>query len=99
VQPKPPHQSGTLSAYKTIKLTKRKEMKTITRQQLPEKFELKLDEQLDQLKKLVLNNYKDTTADKMELDLFFKVHEIGKTAMESYMLKKTMNSSRYTILQ
>ena len=74
-------------------------MKTITRQQLPEKFELKLDEQFDQLKKLVLNKYKDTTADKMELDLFSKVHEIGKTAMESCMLKKTMNSSRYTILQ
>ena len=74
-------------------------MKTITRQQLPEKFELKLDEQFDQLKKLVLNKYKDTTADKMELDLFHKVHEIGKIAMESYMLKKTMNSNRHTILQ
>ena len=64
-------------------------------QTLPKGFEDKLDEQLAELKKLVLDNYEDATADKMEWDLFFKVQEIGRTALESYMVKKTTDSNQY----
>jgi len=58
---------------------------------LPKNIESKLDAQLADLKQMILDNYKDATADKMELDLLVKLQDIGKTSMEGYMLKKTQN--------
>ena len=59
--------------------------------ELPKNIEEKLDAQLADLKKMILDNYSDATADKMELDVLTKVQGIGKTSMEAYMLKKTQN--------
>jgi len=58
---------------------------------LPKNIEEKLDAQLADLKKMILDNYRDATAYKMEVDVFTKVQDIGKTSMEGYMLKKTQN--------
>ena len=58
---------------------------------LPTNIEEKLDAQLADLKQMILDNYRDATADKMELDLLVKLQDIGKTSMEGYMLKKTQN--------
>lgn len=55
---------------------------------LPTKIEEKIDAQIAELKNMILENYKDTTADKMELDLFIKLQDIGKTSMQGYMEKK-----------
>ena len=40
---------------------------------LPKNIEEKLDAQLADLKQMILDNYKDATADKMELDVLVKV--------------------------
>ena len=58
---------------------------------LPKNIEEKLDIQLGELKQMILDNYRDATADKMELDIFVKLQDIGKVSMEGYMLKKTQN--------
>ena len=58
---------------------------------LPKDIEDKLDAQIAGLKQMILDNYKDATADKMELDLLVKLQDIGKTSMEGYMLKKTQS--------
>jgi hypothetical protein len=58
---------------------------------LPKNIEEKLDAQLADLKKMILDNYRDATAYKMEVDILTKVQDIGKTSMEGYMLKKTQN--------
>jgi hypothetical protein len=58
---------------------------------LPKNIEKRIDAQIAELKQMVLDNYRDATADKMELDLFVKLQDIGKTSMEGYMLKKTQN--------
>jgi len=58
---------------------------------LPKNIEEKLDAQLADLKQMILDNYRDATAYKMEVDVFTKVQDIGKTSMEGYMLKKTHN--------
>ena len=58
---------------------------------LPKNIEEKLDAQMIELKQMILDNYRDSTADKMELDLLVKLQDIGKTSMEGYMLKKTQN--------
>ncbi len=55
---------------------------------LPKKIEDKLDKQLSELKKMILDNYDDSTADVMELNLFSRLQDIGKTSMEGYMKKK-----------
>ena len=55
---------------------------------LPKNIENKLDEQLSELKKMILDNYDDSTADVMELTIFSKLQDIGKTSMEGYMKKK-----------
>lgn len=55
---------------------------------LPTNIEDKIDAQLLELKNMILNNYKESTADKMELDIFMKLQDIGKTSMEAYMEKK-----------
>ena len=60
-------------------------------QTLPKDIENKIDAQIAELKEMILDNYRDTTADKMELDLLVKLQDIGKTSMEGYMLKKTQN--------
>jgi len=58
---------------------------------LPKNIEEKLDAQLADLKKMILDNYRDATAYEMEVDVLTKVQDIGKTSMEGYMLKKTQN--------
>jgi len=58
---------------------------------LPTNIEEKLNIQLGELKQMILDNYRDATADKMELDIFVKLQDIGKVSMEGYMLKKTQN--------
>jgi len=58
---------------------------------LPKDIEEKLDAQLANLKQMILDNYRDATAYKMEVDILSKVQDIGKTSMEGYMLKKTQN--------
>ena len=63
-----------------------KEIKT-----LPKDIENKIDAQIAELKQMILDNYKDATADQMELSLFEKLQGIGKTSMEGYMLKKTLD--------
>ena len=55
---------------------------------LPKNIEDKLDKQLSELKKMILDNYDDSTADVMELNLFSRLQDIGKTSMEGYMKKK-----------
>ena len=55
---------------------------------LPKNIENKLDKQLSELKKMILDNYDDSTADVMELTLFSRLQDIGKTSMEGYMEKK-----------
>ena len=62
---------------------------------LPKDIENKIDAQVAELKQMILDNYKDATADQMELDLLEKLQGIGKTSMEGYMLKKTLNKSQY----
>jgi len=58
---------------------------------LPKDIENKIDAQVAELKQMILDNYKDVTADQMELNLLEKLQGIGKTSMEGYMLKKTLN--------
>jgi len=58
---------------------------------LPKNIEEKLDAQLADLKKMILDNYRDATAYEMEVDVLTKVQDIGKTSMEGYMLKKIQN--------
>ncbi len=55
---------------------------------LSNELESKIDVQVEDLKRMILDNYKDATADEMELDIFMKVKDIGKTSMEAYMKKK-----------
>ena len=55
---------------------------------LPSGIEDKIDTQISELKDMILKNYKETTADKMELDIFVKLQDIGKTSMLGYMEKK-----------
>ena len=57
---------------------------------LPKNIEEKIDAQILELKNMILENYKDTTADKMELDLFVKLQDIGKTSMQGFFEKKTL---------
>jgi len=58
---------------------------------LPKDIENKIDAQIAELKQMILDNYRDATADKMELDLLERLQGIGKTSMEGYMLKKTQS--------
>jgi hypothetical protein len=58
---------------------------------LPKDIENKIDVQIAELKQMILDNYRDATADKMELDLLERLQGIGKTSMEGYMLKKTQS--------
>ena len=58
---------------------------------LPSSIEDKIDAQIVELKNMILENYKETTADKMEIDLFMKLQDIGKTSIQGYMEKKTLN--------
>ena len=51
-------------------------------------IEDKIDSQILELKNMILENYKETTADKMEIDLFMKLQDIGKISMQGYMEKK-----------
>jgi hypothetical protein len=51
-------------------------------------IEDKIDSQILELKNMILENYKETTADKMEIDIFMKLQDIGKISMQGYMEKK-----------
>ncbi len=55
---------------------------------LPNSIEDKIDAQMVELKNMILENYKETTADKMEIDIFMKLQDIGKISMQGYLKKK-----------
>ena len=59
------------------------------RNELPKNIEDKIDKQISELKKMILDDYDNATADVMELNLFSRLQDIGKTSMEGYLKKKT----------
>ena len=60
--------------------------------QIKEKIDQEIDKQVEELKRMIEDRYKDATMDEMELSVFKHLQGIGKTVLEGYIEKKTLNS-------
>ena len=52
-----------------------------------------IDNQVEELKKMIEERYKNATMDEMELAIFKHLQGIGKIALEDFYKKKTLNSN------
>ena len=59
-----------------------------------EKIYQEIDKQVEELKKLIDERYKEATMAEMEIAIFNHLQGIGKTALDGYYRKKTLNSSQ-----
>ena len=59
-----------------------------------EKIDQEINKQVEELKKMIDERYKDATMDEMELSVFKHLQGIGKTVLEGYIEKKTLNSNQ-----
>ena len=57
-----------------------------------EKIYEEIDKQIEALKRMVEERYKDATMDEMELAVFKHLQGVGKSVLEEYYQKKTLNS-------
>ena len=57
-----------------------------------EKIYAEIDKQIETLKRMVEERYKDATMDEMEVAVFKHLQGVGKSVLEEYYLKKTLNS-------
>ncbi len=64
-----------------------------------EKIDQEIDKQVEELKKMIEERYKDATMDEMELAVFKHLQGIGKTVLEGYIEKKTLNSKEWKRLK
>lgn len=53
-----------------------------------------IDEQVDELKKMIDERYQNATMAEMEISIFNHLQGIGKTALTDYYKKKTLNLRR-----
>ena len=53
-----------------------------------EKIYQEIDKQIEELKEMIDERYKDATMDEMELAIFKHLQGIGKIALEGYIEKK-----------
>jgi len=60
--------------------------------QIKEKIDQEINKQVEELKRMIEDRYKDATMDEMELSVFKHLQGIGKTVLEGYIEKKTLNS-------
>jgi hypothetical protein len=59
-----------------------------------DKINQEINKQIEELKKMVDERYKNATMDEMELAVFQRLQGIGKTVLEGYIEKKTLNLNR-----
>ncbi|SFV64957.1 hypothetical protein MNB_SV-12-159 [hydrothermal vent metagenome] len=59
-----------------------------------DKIDQEINRQVEELKKMIHERYKDATMDEMELAVFKHLQGIGKTVLEGYIEKKTLNSNQ-----
>jgi len=59
-----------------------------------EKIYEEIDKQIEALKRMVEERYKDATMDEMELAVFKHLQGVGKSVLEEYYRKKTLNSNQ-----
>ena len=56
--------------------------------QVEEKIFQEIDKQVEELKEMINEQYKNATMDEMELLVLSRVHGIGRSALEGYYKKK-----------
>lgn len=58
------------------------------------KIDQEINRQVEELKKMIDERYKDATMDEMELTVFKHLQGIGQTVLEGYIEKKILNSNQ-----